>query len=303
MSPDAPGDRPTTPPVVPPVVPTIPPAAAATGRSGAARPPTARPTNPATWGRLPFVRIPALALGGLVVVLLLGLGTFAAANVMVRTTERDSTTLTGEVLRAEVHVTGKVTIRTGPADRVEIDRRSSFGVREPRVVETLVDGLLTVRVECIGGISIICTNRVDLVVPSDVSFTISALGASVSDVEGDIELDSGAGAVDLERVSGDLQMSVGGGSITGRDLRSTRVDATAGAGSVDLSFAVPPEDVEATSGAGSVVVEVPPGDEAYRIDAESGAGSTDIAVRTDPTSDRVIRAAAGAGSTDVRYTS
>ena len=42
-------------------------------------------------------------------------------------------------------------------------------------------------------------------------------------------------------------------------------------------------------------------DETYRVDADAGAGSDVVAVRTDMTSDRVIRANAGAGSVEVRY--
>ncbi len=279
-----------------------PPPAAPPGPDPSPAPPPSRSTtNPASWGRHPLVRIPTLLVGGLVTVALLAGITFVLANVMVRTTTTDSTTLTGEVRRADVHVTGSVTVTTGPVDRVEIERRSSYGVTEPRITEELVDGLLTVRVECVGGLSVICNNRVDLVVPSDVSFTIEAHGVDVSDIQGDVEIDSGAGSVDLERLSGDLDVSVGGGSIDGHDLRSARVRANAGAGSVDLGFATPPEDVDAVSGAGSVTVWLPPGEETYRVDADAGAGSDMVTVRTDQTSDRVIRASSGAGSAEVHY--
>lgn len=257
--------------------------------------------NPAAWGRHPVVRIPTLALGGLVVVVLLAVGGFSVANLLVRTTESDSTTLTGGVRRAEIHVTGNVTITTGPADRVEIRRRSTFGMSEPRIEESLADGLLTVRVECADGLSIMCTNDVDLVVPADVSFTIISFGTRISDVEGDVEVDSGAGSVELERLSGDIEIDVGGGSIEGDDLRSSRVHANAGAGSVDLAFVTPPADVDATSGAGSVLISLPPGEDTYRVDADAGAGSDTITVRTDPTSDRRIRADSGAGNVEVRY--
>ncbi|HEU5151844.1 MAG TPA: hypothetical protein VFU19_15195 [Iamia sp.] len=257
--------------------------------------------NPAAWGRHPLVRIPSLVVGGLLTVALLAGATFAVANVLVRTTETDATTLTGEVRRAVVHVTGSVEITTGPVDRVEIARRSTFGITRPRISETLDDGLLTVRVECVGGASTMCTNRVELVVPAAVSITIDALGVDVADVEGDVEIESGAGSVDLDRLAGEVAVSVGGGSVHGRELRSPRVRASAGAGSVDLGFVTAPEDVEATSGAGSVVVELPPGEAAYRVDADAGAGSDTVTVKTDQTSDRLIRANAGAGSVQVRY--
>lgn len=286
---------PTLPPVVPPAppgaqVPPVPPT-----------PPRPAATNPAAWGRHPLVRIPTLAVGGLLTLLLLAGTTFVVANVLVRTTETDSATLTGPIRRVDVQVTGSVTISTGAADRAEVDRRSTFGVTRPTVTQQLVDGLLTVRAECSGGISVMCHNDVDLVVPADVSLTIESLGVDIADVQGDVEIDSGAGSVHLRRLGGELDVSVGGGSIDGEDLRSTRLRVDAGAGSVTLELAVPPDDVEAVSGAGSVLVTVPAGREAYRVDADAGAGSDRVTVRTDPTSDRVIRANAGAGSVEVRY--
>lgn len=258
-------------------------------------------TNPAAWGRRPLVRVPSLIVGGLIVAALLGLGTFSVMNVLVRTTEADSVTLTGEVRRAVIHVTGSVEVTVGPADRVEVDRRSTFGMTRPKIVETLEDGLLTVRVTCAGGISVICSNDVDLVVPADVSFTIDAFGIRIADVTGDVEVNSGAGSVHLERLSGDIDVAVGGGSVEGVDLRSARVRANAGAGSVDLGFITPPEDVDASSGAGSVLIWLPEGDETYRVDADAGAGSDQVTVKTDQTSDRAVRANAGAGSAEVHY--
>lgn len=278
-----------------------PPPAPAPPDPGPARAGGTAPVNPAAWGRHPLVRIPTLVVGGLVTAALLAGLTFAVANVLVRTTDTDTTTLTGEVRRADVHVTGNVTITTGPVDRVEISRRSNYGVTRPRITERLHDGLLTVRVECVGGLSVICTNDVDLVVPADVSFTIDALGVDLSDVAGDVEIDSGAGSVELARLSGDIDVNVGGGSVDAHDLRSARVRAAAGAGSVELDFVTPPEDVDATSGAGSVVVWLPPGEETYRVDADAGAGSDVVTVDTDQTSDRVVRANAGAGSAEVHY--
>lgn len=293
---------PTIPPIVPPVAP--PPPAPPWGpdpSTSPGPPPSRSTTNPAVWGRHPLVRIPTLVVGGLITALLLGVGTFSVANLMVRTTETDHTVFTGEVRRADVRITGRVEITTGAADEVEISRRSTFGVSRPRVTERLVDGLLTVRVECVGGISVVCDNRVELVVPADVALSIDALGVDISDVTGNIDVNSGAGSIDLARVSGELDLSVGGGSIHGREVRSTRVRADAGAGSVELEFLAPPDDVDATSGAGSVVVWLPEGDEAYRVDADAGAGSDVVTVRTDMTSDRVIRASSGAGSAEVHY--
>jgi hypothetical protein len=55
------------------------------------------------------------------------------------------------------------------------------------------------------------------------------------------------------------------------------------------------------SSAGSVEVVVPRGSDAYLVDAGSSAGSSTVAVRTDPASDRTIRAHSSAGSVQVHY--
>ncbi len=262
---------------------------------------TAPRADVARLGRHPLVRVPTLIVGGAIALVLLAVTTYAAASLLVRTTETDSTTFEDEVRRVDVKVTGRVTITARADQGAHIDRRSTFGVQRPRVTETLEDGLLRVRVQCPWGISVVCSNDVEIAVPADVSLLIDAMGVRVTDVTGDIEVVSGAGAVELDGVTGTVGVNVGSGSIAGRDLGSTRVRAAAGAGSVDLDFATPPDDVEATSGAGSVVVAVPPGDEVYRVDANAGAGDSVVTVARDPAGERVIRANAGAGSVEVRY--
>lgn len=257
--------------------------------------------NPAEWGKHLLIRVPTLAIGGLIALALIGLTGFSVANVLVRTTETDSQVFEGEVRRVDITVTGEVVVTAGADDGARLDRRSTFGVTRPRVTQTLEDGLLTVRVECPGGVSVVCDNTVELEVPTGVSLKIDALGTHVTGTEGEIDINSGAGSVELDSVSGEVDVNVGGGSIVGRDLRSSRVTAFAGAGSVDLDFDVPPDDVDASSGAGSVIIDLPRGDEAYRVDADAGAGEDTVSVATDPASERAIRANAGAGSVEVRY--
>lgn len=282
--------------------PTTPDLRPPAGSGGPALAPSPRPSiDSARWGRHPAVRVMALALGGLITVVALALGGLAAANALVRTSESGSTVLDGPVRRVEVRVDGRVSVRPGTADRATVTWRTTFGLDRPDITHTLVDGLLTVRLRCGEGVSFVCDTRVDLTIPPDASLSIDGLGIEVRDIDGDVDIDSGAGQVTLTRVSGRIDANVGGGAIVGRDLTSEEVRATAGAGSVEIGFDSAPRVVEVEAGAGAVVVALPPGDEAYRVDAESSASARTVEVRTDPTSDRVIRAHSGAGSVDIRY--
>ena len=91
------------------------------------------------------------------------------------------------------------------------------------------------------------------------------------------------------------------GSVIGTGLRSAAVDADSDNGSVRLTFAEPPRNVEATTDNGSVEVVVPDDDTTYLVDIDSQHGSTDIGVRTDPDSDRLVRGRTQNGNVTVRY--
>lgn len=280
---------------------------------GRAAPPPGEDAGPGEWGptgwnataaaragRHPAVRVVVLGLGGLLTFTLLAGSSWAAANVLVRTTERDSATLEGTVVRAVVDVDGTADVRIGEDGRAHIERRSTFGLSRPEITRTLVDGVLTVRATCTD-VPGICANDLTIEVPATADVAVTADRATVTGFDGRVEASSNGGAVELVDLGGPIDTRAGGGSVTGTRLRSAQVRASVGAGAIDLTFVAPPTDVEATAGAGSVVVVVPPGDEAYRVDATSGAGSREVTVMTDPTSSRRIRASTGAGAVEVRY--
>ena len=89
------------------------------------------------------------------------------------------------------------------------------------------------------------------------------------------------------------------GSLRGEGLGGPSVEASSDNGSVDLTFAAPPEQVSARSDNGSIVVRVPEVGGAYDVDVESDNGSTEIGVATDPSSPRVIDASSDNGSVRV----
>ena len=296
----------TTPDDPTPVDPTAtdawPPSADLPPPAVSAAPAPPRPsTDTARWGRHPAVRVVTLAFGGLLTILVLTIGGLGVANGLVRTSDTDSLVLDGPVRRVEIRVDGRVSVQPGPADEATVSWRATFGLERPDVTTTLDDGLLTVRVRCGEGISLVCDTRVELAVPPDASLSVEGLGVEVRDIDGDVDVDSGAGEVELTRLSGRIDASVGGGTLLGRDLTSDEVRASTGAGTVEIDFDRAPHLVEAVAGAGAVIIGLPPGDETYRVDAEAATAGRSVDVRTDPTSDRVIRAHAGAGAVEVRY--
>lgn len=260
------------------------------------------PTSAARLGSHPAMRALALTVGGVLTLVLIAVAAFTVANLLVVTTERGTRTFEGRVDRVIIEVDGSVAVTAGEAGRAEVDRSSTFGLSRPDITVTLEEGLLTVRATCAGR-PILCETDLDVAVPTDAEVSVQSSTVEVTGVAGAVEATSDGGEITLTDLGGPVEARVSGGTIAGRDLRSPQVRATVGAGAVQLAFASAPKDVEATSGAGAVVVEVPPGEQAYRVDAGSGAGSRDIMVATDPESDHRIRVRTGAGSVEVRYRS
>lgn len=246
------------------------------------------------------VRIILLLGGGLLTVGLLGGLTYSAAGVLVRTDERAEVTLRGRIDRVEIHVDGSLEVRPGPRGQAHVQRLSNFSFERPQVSQRIVDGVLELRYGC-RGVTVICGHHIDLTIPPDADLVIAADNVTVADTTGSIRIRSGGGAAELERVAGPLDVQVGGGAIVGRDVRSTDVEASAGGGSIEIDFSRSPQWVDVSAGAGHIELVLPRGDAAYRVAADAGVGEAQVGVRTDPASDRVVRARAGAGDVVVRY--
>jgi hypothetical protein len=99
-----------------------------------------------------------------------------------------------------------------------------------------------------------------------------------------------------------VRLSSHGGEIDGVGLRAPTLTATSYGGNITVGFAVPPDHVGASSHGGHVVVALPDGPVTYRVDTSTSGGSAETLVRTDPDSDRTIRAESHGGDVTVRYT-
>jgi hypothetical protein len=224
----------------------------------------------------------------LAVLLALGMVVLGALNIvgsLGQDSKRVRQTYSG-VRVVDVHVGAEsVEVRQGPGDTTRLDRTVTWSLRTPTVVQRQVGDRLEVTSHCPFSMGRGCGGHVLLVVPAGT----------------EVHAGSSAGSVRAAGLTGSVELSSSAGSVSGTGLRSRDVTAASSAGSTKLAFALPPQRVDASSSAGSVEVVVPRGSAAYLVDAGSSAGSSNVAVRTDPESDRTIRAHSSAGSVTVRY--
>jgi hypothetical protein len=186
----------------------------------------------------------------------------------------------------DLHVSAEsVELREGVGDSTRLDRSITWSLRTPTMVQRQVGDRLEITSHCPFSMGRGCWGHVLLVVPPGT----------------EVHARSSAASVRATGLTGAVDLSSSAGSVSATGLRSTDVTASSSAGSTTLAFAAPPRQVDASSSAGSVEVVVPRGSAAYLVDAGSSAGSSNVAVRTDPASDRTIRAHSSAGSVTVRY--
>lgn len=126
----------------------------------------------------------------------------------------------------------------------------------------LENGVLTITSECTG-VPIGCYVEQDLTVPPGVP----------------VRVDSGAG------------------DVTTNGLDTPRFEATAGASTMRLDFARPPDLVVVRTGPGNVDVRVP--DVGYRVEAGTGIGSRDVSVRNDRSAPRTIDVSSAVGNISI----
>ena len=178
-----------------------------------------------------------------------------------------------------------VEIVAGAGSRTQIRRVVSWSLGRPTVSQRRQGDRLVVRSNCPISFGRGCGGTLRLAVPAATEVRADVSGASIT----------------VGGMSGVLVLTSSAGSVRGRGLVSPDVTASSSAGSVSLTFAVPPSRVSTESSAGSVQVLVPRGSETYRVDASSSAGSSKVSVRTDPGSSRTIKARSSAGSVRVAY--
>lgn len=197
--------------------------------------------------------------------------------------------------------TGSVDVRPGAAAEVNIHRTVHyFRPFRPRPGPThRVDGTV-LYLDTNQGTSFPFFVAVDYVVDAPAGVRVSGklssgrlrlAGVSTVDVK------TSSGSISLSEATGEVTASSSSGSITGRNLRSRRVDASTSSGRVSLDLAEP-ADVHARATSGSITLKVP--DSHYHIDTKVSTGRTDIKVPNDPSGPNHLDLRTTSGAIKVR---
>ncbi len=234
--------------------------------------------------------------------------------------ERSVTTVTQQqsyqraVTRIEVAIdNGDLSIATGGAGQVSIERRLRWSGTQPTVEESWQGDTLRISSPCddtetVPAIGRECSTGLSLRVPADVTVeaTVNRGTIRIRDVLGELRLATSQGDVQVTNGSNRLWIRSSSGEITATGLRCTHVDTKTASGSVSLEFAGSPELVKATAEWGDVDVAVPrpaAGAEGYQVRSEQEEGRSNIAVQQDPAARHLIFANTTRGNVYVRYTS
>lgn len=206
-----------------------------------------------------------------------------------------------DVLDVEAH-NGDVEVVGGDVDEIEVTAEVDHGFRRTTHRADVRDGVLELRSSC-PLLSNWCRVEYRVVVPDDIEVRIGSDNGRliVHDVDGTVTARSDNGSIEARGLGGDLDLASDNGRVDGTGLVSATVVATSSNGRVSLAFDDPPSTVEARTSNGAVEVVVPDAEASYRVDIGTDNGSTDNGVRTDPRSDRSIRARSSNGSVAVRY--
>ena len=253
------------------------------------------------------MRLTWTVLGSLITVLALGASTYALVNAVAH----EEVTETARFAAADVTALdidnehGSVEVIGDPrSEDIRVESRIDHGLRRTSVTAEVVDGRLVVDTDCPGFTSTWCRVDYQLSVPSDLTADIETQNGRVAvrDLDGSVTAHSSNGRIELARIGGEVEATTSNGAVTARALRSSDVLADTSNGRIELAFASAPSEVLAETSNGAIEIVVPDDDRVYRLDVDTTfTGSTDTAVRTDPTSDRLISAETSNGTVTVRY--
>jgi hypothetical protein len=264
---------------------------------------------------------PLVAAGVALALAAVGSSALSMSQALLQSQRTTVVDLEGDVTRLVLEVdSGDVRVLATDREGVRIERRETWSISRPSVLEEVVDGELRVRADCNAALSW-CDVAYVLEVPTGTT-VLARTGSGSFEAEGtgDVRADTGSGDVELTSVTGDADLRSGSGEVTVDDVRGgsvvartgsgditvtraavSRVSGRTGSGDVEVGLQEAPDEVLARTGSGDVDVELPQGEPAYAVTVRTGSGDQDVDVRTDPSSDRVVDVETGSGDASVLY--
>ena len=169
----------------------------------------------------------------------------------------------------------KVTIADGDG----LDARADLVVRVPRghrVAVYLAAG--TVAVTNVEGDLTVDTHQAEVTasgVKGQLRIDVGSGSVRATQIDGELSVDTGSGSVEVSRVHGtSLSIDTGSGDVTGSDLDANELSVDTGSGEIRLAGVVSP-DLSLETGSGSVTAELRR--DVTSLKVETGSG--DIAIR------------------------
>ena len=233
-------------------------------------------------------RIPGVC----VLAVLGGAGIWAANRAEHEYTSTSVITATPRALLSLHTGSADLVISPGPGSAIRIERRARWiGERPTHVMTERTDGRIDLQDGCPGGLTVPaalfsfhddCSITYDVQVPAGQA----------------VELDGGAGDIELHDLDGSVTAIAGSGDISADGLLSRVAKLGAGSGDVSASFDRAPTSLRVTAGSGDVSLQVPGG--AYRITASTGSGDRSVdGLADDPGATRSIMARTGSGDLSI----
>ncbi len=260
-------------------------------------------------------RAAGLLLGGILTGLLLASGSFGlwvlAATPGPLRTEAQQQTYHQPVSDVDLELNdSSVTLVSGPAGGVGVQRQLTWSRAKPVVQERLVGRTLQIRVDCPRTFPVRTEQcRVDyaLEVPPGVAVRTTVVGGDIraEGLTGALQLSTFGGDITVTGTHGSLWARTDHGDIVGTDLSGLDADVKSSRADIDLRFAVVPDHVQVDTKEGDVSVAVPvsgTGADGYQVRAGTVAGRRDVDVPQDAAGRHAIIAYTVHGNITIRHT-
>ncbi|MFE2107295.1 DUF4097 family beta strand repeat-containing protein [Kitasatospora sp. NPDC059463] len=214
-------------------------------------------------------------------------------------TETQQVSFDHQIERIEFHLdSGGITLTPGDQGRVGIDRKLTWTEDRPSFTEEWQGNVLKITSTCDGRH---CSADYTVRVPAAVAVKAFTEAGTINAqaIQGDQELQTGAGDIKVSDAAGRLSATTKAGNITAGGLSSGVASADTQSGNLNLGFAKAPSQVTARSQAGNVKVTVPRDGQQYKVEADTKAGRKDVDVAQAPAGPGTITVHSDAGDVSV----